>query len=70
MVEVFRTNVQETSNVSFLLQRLREDFPHCRINFDLDDCDRILRLEGEGICPITVSDLLQNHGFHCSVLDD
>lgn len=69
MVEVFKTNVEQADAASELLQRLQLNFPDCRINFDLDDCDRILRLEGNGICTTTVAGVLQHHGFNCSVLE-
>jgi hypothetical protein len=43
-VEVFKTNVgnQRTANhLKLLLERL----PACKINFDLEDCDNILRIK-------------------------
>ncbi|GAO41051.1 hypothetical protein [Flavihumibacter petaseus] len=69
MVEVFKTNVQENFNAEYLLHHLRQKFPECRINFDLDDCDRILRLEGPSVCSVTVAELLGIHGFTCAILD-
>ena len=68
MVEVFKTNVQEHMAIA-LLGALSAAFPHCRINFDLEDCDRILRVEGSNICNETIIQLLNAHEFHCEVLD-
>ncbi len=68
MVEVFKTNVQVHMETA-LLGVLSLAFPHCRINFDLEDCDRILRLEGMNICNETVIQLLNKHNCHCEVLD-
>jgi len=49
MVEVFKTNVNEISQAKYLLASLLQQFPDYIINFDLNDCDKILRLEGEKI---------------------
>ena len=49
MVEVFKTNVQEDKQSQMLMEKLSYHFPHCRINFDLEDCDNILRVEGDDI---------------------
>ncbi len=46
MVEVFKTNVQQTEEAEMLIEKLAEHFPAHEINFDLSDCDRILRVQG------------------------
>jgi hypothetical protein len=45
MVEVYRTNINDESVAQLMLQQLKELLPHCSCNFDLEDCDRILRIE-------------------------
>lgn len=45
MVEIFKTNVEETEKAVQITEILRKRFPTCRFNFDLSDCDRILRAE-------------------------
>lgn len=45
MVEIFKTNVEEVSKASSIVEKLLQQFPAYRINFDLNDCDRILRVE-------------------------
>ena len=47
MVEVFKTNVYEPCQSIMLVRILYNYFPDHRINFDLEDCDRILRVEGK-----------------------
>ena len=49
MVEVFKTNVQSTREAKRIIQKLAEEFPKHKINFDLSDCDRILRVQGNNI---------------------
>ena len=47
MVEVFKTNVQKKAQSKMLLCILSEAFPSFKINFDLSDCDKVLRVEGD-----------------------
>jgi len=68
MVEVFRTNVHEPKDAQYLATWLQQQFPGSRINFDLDDCDRILRIEAGQVAVQQVTRLLQQKGFECSVL--
>jgi hypothetical protein len=44
-VEVFKTNVILEKETLLVIQKLRYIFPEAKINFDLDDCDNILRVE-------------------------
>ncbi|MCR9226828.1 MAG: hypothetical protein NXH90_05375 [Flavobacteriaceae bacterium] len=37
-------------------------------NFDLEDCDNILRVETKNLKAPMISLLLQNNGFHCEEL--
>ena len=46
MVEVFKTNVRSIRKAKLIIQKLAEEFPAHKINFDLSDCDRILRVAG------------------------
>lgn len=68
MVEIFKTDVQEIIHANELLLLLQHHFPASRINFDLTDCDRILRVEGD--CDIIrIMQLVQQKGYSCSVLE-
>lgn len=69
MLEVFKTNVESKSQATVLVTSLCQLFPTCRVNFDLDDCDRILRLEGDSFCITTTIDLLKEMGYSCEVLE-
>ena len=68
MVEVFKTNVRQKRQAKMLLCRLLEQFPSFRINFDLEDCDKVLRIEATQVCIETTIKLLNSHGFECEVL--
>ena len=45
MVEVFKTNVNDVKLAEFLLAEIHTTFVGYSANFDLDDCDKILRIE-------------------------
>jgi hypothetical protein len=69
MIEVFKTDVSETGKETLLQTILPKHFPGKKINFDLDDCDRILRMEGEQIINHHVIKILNQHGYYCEVLE-
>ena len=72
MVEIFKTNVTDPYLAGSVLQALSAQFPGCRANFDLDDCDHILRVElfGRAVPAQAVIDVLNGFGFIAEVLDD
>lgn len=69
MVEVFRTNVEDEIVAESLAQELKALLPGSSVNFDLEDCDRILRVAGTGVPPATVKGLLMGKGHMCEVLE-
>ena len=69
MVEVFKTNVQHREVAEQLASILRGRFAFSKINFDLEDCDKVLRVEADQICVDTVIEILSTHGLECEVLE-
>ena len=69
MVEVFKTNVYEEERSIIIVRKLLEYFPKNKINFDLQDCDKILRVEGENIFSGRIRELLNAEGHECEILD-
>jgi len=69
MVEVFKTDVYEEEKSLAIVQTLLQYFPDNKINFDLEDCDKILRIEGENILSGRIKELLNEAGHRCEVLD-
>lgn len=68
-VLVFKTSVtkkNEVKKLSPLLNELTEN--NCHWNFDLGDCDNILRVETQKLQPCNISTLLQLQGFLCEEL--
>ena len=69
MVEIFKTNVQKKAQSKMLLCILLEAFPSFKINFDLSDCDRVLRVEGDNMEVLAIMMLVKEHGFACEILE-
>jgi len=69
MVEVFKTNVKKVQEATTLIDQLSLHFPGSKINFDLDDCDKILRIEGINFLAEKVMLLLKKNGFKCRLLE-
>ena len=65
MVEVFKTNVQKKTQSKMLLSILSEAFPSFKINFDLSDCDKVLRVEGDNTEALRIMMLVKEYGFNC-----
>jgi hypothetical protein len=61
MVEVFKTNVQKKAQSKMLLCILSEAFPSFKINFDLSDCDKVLRVEGDNMEASIIMILVKEH---------
>lgn len=69
MVEVFKTNVQKKAQSKMLLCALYDAFPSFKINFDLSDCDKVLRVEGDNMESFRIITLVKEYGFMCEPLD-
>ena len=70
-VEVFKTNIADPERAQWLVDQIERNFASCKVNFDLDDCDRILRVVfEEKIQPAMLIDLLKNAGCTAEVLPD
>lgn len=72
MVEVFKTNVEHRDQADMLIDQIHQIFVEYKANFDLDDCDRILRIKsGNGLVHSSrVIELLKYYGFEAEVLPD
>lgn len=72
MVEVFRTNIDTEKKADFILEKLNRAFLDCKINFDLEDCDNILRMETRdtNINAASVIEFVKDYGFQIEVLPD
>ena len=69
MIEVFKTNVVKQSQAKTVLKILQENFNDFKVNFDLADCDKVLRVQGTSISPEEIIKLVKAYGYQCEVLD-
>jgi hypothetical protein len=71
-VQVFKTDVQDRQMARHIIHFLQQNFSQCRINFDLDDCDKILRIESwqGSIEEAKIRLLVAKYGYHCEPLRD
>ena len=69
MVEIFKTNVHDVLQAERIILLLNTHFPAFMINFDLHDCDKILRVKGESIPIDEIVKLVSASGFQCCVLN-
>ena len=72
MVEVFKTNVTDPKHAEMLSEQIRISFGEYEANFDLEDCDRILRVKSSNgiVQPEPIIELLNVFGFHAQILPD
>ncbi len=72
MIEIFKTNVIERGHATLLVDQIHENFPDYKANFDLDDCDKILRVKcvNGSIESSRLINLLIDFGFKAEVLPD
>ena len=69
LVEVFKTNVEDEEDAVRLIENLTTMLPDCKINFDLQDCDKILRIAGKSIEPDSIINVINSKGYFCEVLN-
>ena len=69
MVEVFKTNVRGIRKAKLIIQKLAEEFPKHKINFDLSDRDRILRVQGENMLETKIISIVTALDYKCEILE-
>jgi hypothetical protein len=72
MIEVFKTDVKHRHQANMLLDQIHSAFADYKANFDLDDCDNILRVKSNepSIQSECLINILKDFGFHAEVLPD
>ena len=69
IIEVFQTNIDSEGKAQSILAEINNLFPELVVNFDLEDCDKILRIEGESFCPTRITKKMNKLGHKCLVLE-
>lgn len=68
-VEIFKTDVKFKKEAQFLLSKLRSQLPEIKANFDLDDCENILRVEGQQINLKKIEQLVNTEGYIIEIIN-
>ena len=69
MIYVFKTSVNTQKAVQQLKPFINSIINESAWNFDLEDCDKILRLDTCTKCSKSIVQLLWDKGFECSELE-
>ena len=72
MVEVFKTNVRSKHKAKKIIDQIHKTFDGYLANFDLEDCDKILRIKSfeRSIESSYVIELLKNKEVQAEILPD
>lgn len=68
MIVIFKTSVAERSDVEHLKPFFDQQLKNVLWNFDLEDCDKILRIESQTDIKETTIKLLRDKGYDCEEL--
>jgi hypothetical protein len=69
MIYVFKTSVKTKIQVKKLKPHIDIILQKAKWNFDLHDCDKILRINSEENITLPIINLLANHNFDCKELE-
>jgi hypothetical protein len=65
MIYIFKTTVKYKTQIRKLKSDLDSILPNAQWNFDLEDCDKILRIDSKDNCRQCVIALLHSFNFEC-----
>jgi hypothetical protein len=69
MIFVFKTSVKAKTQIKKLRPHIDKILPNAKWNFDLEDIDKILRIECEKDIVSAIINLLKIHNFNCEELE-
>jgi len=69
MIYIFKTSVKTKLQVQLLKPHINKIVPNEKWNFDLEDCDKILRIDFDENIDLKIKELLNIHKFNCEELE-
>lgn len=69
MIYVFKTSVKTKTQVKKLRSHINKILSCEKWNFDLEDCDNILRIDSGKNIVVKITELLKSHQYHCEELE-
>jgi hypothetical protein len=70
MIFVFKTSVSSISEILNIKPQLDKHLKNAKWNFDLEDCDNILRIDSVTNVARPIIKLLKDNGYDCEELTD
>ena len=68
-IEIFKTSIKTKKDAATVIKLIKKILPVAKVNFDLEDCDKILRIEAKEIQVQPILNLMMDVGFTCILLD-
>lgn len=69
MIYVFKTSVETKKAVEIITAQLNEFIPNSEWNFDLEDCDNILRVVSNEVTAQQIIDFINELEYECLELE-
>lgn len=69
MIAIFKTNNKYQEDANFVLQELKKHYTACKATLDLEDCDKVLRIEGIGFTIKSIIKVISDLGYYCNELE-
>ncbi len=69
MIEVFKTNIKDKFQSAEVQIQILKHYPELKIGFDLEDIDKVLRVEGIFFNNPKIISALDFIGIQCQVLN-
>ena len=68
-IKVYKTNVNNRELAKEILRKIREELPESDPSFDLDDCDKVLRVESQmDVKEVLIKEIIEKCGHQMEVL--
>lgn len=69
MIGIFKTNINTQKEKKLVIRALSGEFSATMCTLDLEDCDKVLRVESPQMEEHQVISFMRNLGYQCAVLD-
>lgn len=69
MIFVFKTSVNSNMQIEKLKPHMENILPNAKWNFDLEDIDKILRVDSDENVVLVIIELLTIHNYSCEELE-
>lgn len=69
-IAVYKTDVTDRSKAKTIVDAIHRQCPDCEASFDLEDCDKVLRVESKNgkVEESEIRDIFKNYGYQLESL--